>query len=130
MRIETLEQYLIIRGETDEDLTYKLNRKIAELKGKNPKVTFDGLTAYVKYYESEKIPESLADEYEIAGAEFTCSQCPAFVPRYRGDGRPDRRCKKGGCPISEFKMTYDESPACDALFEMIRKGTVKLCFSE
>lgn len=130
MRIETLEQYLIIRGETDEDLTYKLNRKMMELKDKRPKVSFDGLTAYVKYYESEKIPESLADEYELTGAGFTCRQCPAFIPRYREDGRPDRRCKKGGCPEAEFRTTYEQSPACDALFDMIRKGKVKLCFSE
>lgn len=130
MRSETLQQFAVIRGETAEELSEALNRKLMELKGKRPRVEFDGLTAYVKYSETIHHPECLADEYEMIGATFICRQCPAFVPRCRGDGEPDGRCKKGECPNTTYKKTFGESSACDLLYEMLMKGKVKLCFTE
>lgn len=130
MRNETMQQFAVVRGETAEELTEALNSKLMELKGKSPKVEFDGLTAYIKYSETIRHPECLADEYEMIGARFICEQCPAYIPRCRENGQPDKRCKKGGCPHTEFKKTYAESTACDLLYEMLMKGQVRLCFSE
>ena len=130
MRIETIQQFAVIRGETAEELTESLNEKLRELRGKSPKVEFDGLTAYIKYSDKVSHPECLADEYELLGAAFACSQCPEFIPRKRKDGCPDYRCKKGGCEHTTYKKTFGESAACDILYDLIREGKVRLCYSE
>lgn len=130
MQISSLTQFAVVKGETAEEFSERLNEKMRELKGKRPEVEFDGLTAYIKYSETVSHPESLADEYEILGISFHCSQCPAFIPRYREDGEPDHRCRKGGCPHTSFKRTRSDSIACDLLYEMLRKGEVRLCFTE
>lgn len=130
MRIESMQQFAVVRGETAEELTEQLNRKLRELKGKNPQVKFEGLTAYIKYSEAIQHPECLGDEYELIGARFSCDQCPAYIPKCRRDGSIDRRCKVGGCPNTEYKKTYGRASACDLLYEMLMKGQVKICFTE
>lgn len=130
MRSETLQQFAVIRGETPEEFSEKLNAKLLELKDKRPRVEFDGLTAYVKYSETLRFPECLADEYESVGVRFTCERCPVFEPRCKAGGGIDRRCKKGGCDHSLYGKTFGDSEACDYLYKMLREGKVKLCFSE
>lgn len=130
MRIETIQQFAIVRGETAAEFTEMLNEKMLELRGKGPKVEFDGLTAYIKYSETIRHPESLAEEYEAVGARFCCEQCPAFEPKTKIGGGADRRCKKGGCPNTTYGKTFSDSAACDLLYQMLTEGKVKLCFTE
>ena len=130
MRSETLQQFAVIRGETAEELSEMLNAKLIELKGKSPRVEFDGLTAYIKYSETIRHPECLADEYESVGIRFSCEQCPAYEPRCKLSGEVDRRCKKGKCDHTIYGKTFGEAFACDLLYKMLMEGKVKLCYSE
>lgn len=130
MQVSSVTQFAVVRGTTAEEFSESLNEKMRELKNNRPEVEFDGLTAYIKYSEKVSRPECLADEYEILGISFHCCQCPAFIPRYKADGEPDHRCRKGGCPHTSFKRTRSDARACDLLYEMIRNGEVRLCFTE
>lgn len=130
MRYETIQQFAVVRGETAAEFTEMLNEKMLELKDKSPRVEFDGLTAYIKYSETVRHPECLGEEYEVIGVRFCCEQCPAFEPRCKANGTPDARCKKGGCPNTIYNKTFADASACDLLYEMLKEGKVKLCYSE
>ena len=130
MRHEVFQQFAIVQGDTAQSLTEQLNAKMRELAGKNPTVTFEGLIARISYVEDERVPESMADEYEAKGVHLFCEDCPKFQPDMKADGTVDKRSKKGHCPFAHYGMTFKNSPACDKLFEMINTGEVRLCSAE
>lgn len=121
------QQYAIVAADSAQQLTDQLNAKLIELRDKNPTVTFEGMIARIQYTESERIPETLAEEYELQGVELTCEDCPYFCPATKADGTIDRRAKWGGCHLSEYGSTDKRSRACEKLFEKLNKGEVKLC---
>ena len=129
MKSVSYQQYAIVAADSAHTLTEQLNAKLYELRDKRPTVTFEGLVARILYEETDKFPESLAEEYEFRGVRLTCSDCPYFVPAVNRDGTIDRRAKWGGCPISEDEKVYKCSAACDELFQMINNGEVRLCIN-
>lgn len=133
MRYSVYEQFAIVKEDSAALLTEKLNEQIYELRRFRPVVTFsdaDPLCAYIKYMERVSIPETLADEYELQGISFTCAQCPYFRATAKGNGEADKRCKWGDCNFAEYGRTYKTTPACDKLYELIREGDVKVCFTD
>lgn len=127
MRCESFRQFAIVQGDTAHELTEVLNAKLKELQHKRPEVSFEGLIARISYYEDIKTPETLADEYELAGAKLCCESCPMFSPIMKADGTEDARVKYGDCPFSEFGRTYKHSQPCEKLWSMINSGEVTLC---
>ena len=75
--------------------------------------------------------EDISDEYEMAGVNLRCRDCPLFQPVRKMDGTIDKRAKWGGCEFSPFGygQTTKDSRACNTLFEMINSGEVKLCLN-
>ena len=133
MTFSTYEQFAIVREDSAALLTEKLNEQVYALRQYKPVVTFsdsDPLCAYIKYVAKVPVPETLADEYELKGISFVCAQCPYFSPVLKDDGEQDKRCKWGNCEHAEFGRTYKTSPACDKLYDLIREGDVKLCFTD
>lgn len=130
MRRESYQQYAIVAADSAQELTEQLNTKLKELKGCNPKVTFEGLIARISYVESVDVYEDLSDEYEGVGVKLTCQDCPMFEPLTKMDGTIDLRAKKGCCPFAQFGRTFRESRACSKLFEMLNSGEVRLCLAE
>ena len=129
------QQYATVRADTAPLFDEKLNETIYRLRENNPVVTFsasDPLCAYITYTVREQRPESLSDEYDLAGVKFVCAQCPCFVPVLNLDGSEDKRCKVGDCNFEgcELGRTFKDSAACDHLYELIKKGGVKLCYVE
>ncbi len=122
-------QYAIIKDDSAEILTDKLNAELYRLRDKQPKTTFDGMVAHIAYYETETKPETLGDEYEIQGVRLTCEDCPLFTPITKADGSVDKRIKYGDCPESDFGRAYKSARACEKLFRMINNGEVKLCLN-
>ena len=129
MRKSSFLQYAIIKDDSAELLTERLNAELYRLRDKDPTVTFEGTVAHIRYYETETKPETLGDEYEAQGVRLTCEDCPLFTPITKADGTIDRRIKYGDCPISEFGRAYKSARACERLFQMINSGEVKLCLS-
>lgn len=124
------QQFAIVAADSAQQLTDQLNDKLRELRDKSPTVTFDGMIARIQYMESERIPETLAEEYELQGVELTCEDCPYFCPAIKADGTRDLRAKWGGCHLAEYGKTDKRSRACEKLFQRLSDGRVKLCVEE
>lgn len=129
MICRSYQQFAIVYGDSAQSLTDQLNAKLYELRDKHPTVTFEGLIARIQYTEDERIPETLAEEYEAQGVRLTCGDCPYFCPTIKSDGTVDRRSKWGGCHLSEFGAKRS-SAACEKLFEALNAGRVKLCVED
>ena len=123
------QQFAIVAADSAQQLTDQLNEKLRELRDKSPTVTFEGLIARIQYEESEQIPETLAEEYEVQGVNLTCEDCPYFCPAIKADGTRDLRAKWGGCHLTEGGIVKKSSRACDELFHRLTSGEVRLCVS-
>lgn len=129
MKQERFQQFRTVKADAPEIFTEDLNKAVYELRMKNPVVKFsetDPLCAYVSFTERYQAPESIGDEYELQGVQFTCEMCPMFTPIMKRDGTPDGRLRYGDCPESEFGRTYKDSTACDKLYQMLKAGKIKL----
>lgn len=135
MKRSSYEQFAIVRSDSAPLFEKQLNEKMYELRDNYPEVKFSDsipLYAQVKYRMETVAPESISEEFEMVGASFVCEQCPYFVPATNKDGSEDLRCKVGDCthPDNELGRAYRTSSACDHLYELIKEGKVKLCFTE
>ena len=135
MTNSTYQQYATVRANSASLFDEKLNETIYQLRESDPVVTFsasDPLCAYITYTKREKRPESVSEEYELEGVSFVCAQCPCFGATLRLDGEVDKRARAGDCAFlgNELGRTFKDSPACDHLYELIKEGSVKLCFNE
>lgn len=128
MRSQSYQQFAIVQCDSASAFEGELNERIRELTDKNPVVKFDGLTAYISYTESVKIPESLSDEYEMEGIVFRCEQCPEFEPILNKDGSENKVVKYGECQFASMGRTYKNSRACELCYQMIRDGRIGLCY--
>lgn len=128
MKCKSIQLFAIVRSDSASAFEGELNARIMELSDKNPIVKFDGLTAYISYTETVKIPEDICDEYELQGAKFRCEDCPMFEPIRKEDGTEDRRVRYGNCELAKYGRTMKDSPACEQLFTMIQNGRVGLCW--
>ena len=123
------QQYAIVEADSAQQLTDQLNAELIRLRDKKPIVTFEGLIARIQYMESETVPETLAEEYEVQGVNLTCEDCPYFCPMIKADGTRDLRAKWGGCHLTEGRIAKKSSRACDELFHKLTSGEVRLCVS-
>lgn len=128
MKAQSFQQFAIVQHDSAAAFEEELNARIRELSDKSPVVKFDGLTAYISYTESFRVPESLADEYELHGVEFRCEQCPEFTPILNKDGTENKVVKYGECQFASMGRTYKHSRACDLCYQMIRDGRIGLCY--
>ena len=133
MRSSTYEQFAIVRADSASLFTEQLNAEVYRLRDNHPVVKFSEsipFYAQIKYTVNENIPETVAEASEVEGVRFVCAQCPYFKPVLKEDETEDRRCKYGDCPYTELGRTLKKAPACDRLYELIKEGSVKLCFTE
>lgn len=128
MKAQSIQQFAIVQSDSAAAFEEELNARLMDLSEKNPKVSFDGLTAYVSYIKTVRIPETLADAYELNGACFHCEDCPEFQAMLKADGTEDTRLKYGECQYAEMRRTRKDAPACDMLYKLIRDGRIGLCY--
>ena len=135
MRSSSYEQFAIVHADSAPLFTQQLNEEIYRLRDNNPVVKFSEsipFYAQIKYTVTQRTPECLGDEYELQGVTFACALCPHFLPERTRTGEADKRCKSGDCSYNgnEYGRTFRSSEACDHLYELIKEGKVKLCFTE
>lgn len=127
MRKVSYQQFAIVQGDSAQQLTERLNRKLYELRDKEPTVTFEGLIARISFLQTDDVPESAQSETSI---NLKCRDCPMFEPARKRDGTPDRRTELGRCPYSNDGYAIRSSKACGKLYQMINEREVKLCLRE
>ena len=133
MRTSVYEQFATVMEDSASLFDTRLNAKVQELRRFNPRVKFSEsipFYAHITYTVNENTPETIAEASEMAGVSFVCGQCPNFVPKKTADGEIDKRCRWGDCDHAELGRTYKNSPACNELYEMIKEGSVRLCFTD
>lgn len=122
MKYMTLKQAKVIHSETAGDFEDKLNaalREVAE-KGSKYELQFNnnvGMCAYVVYEERLQVAETLADEYELRGEEYRCSECPLFRPS------SDKRVKFTTCGHGVRRCDANRY-ACEWFYEQLEKGGI------
>ena len=115
-------QSRIIQASTAEEFQFKLNEALNEISriGSKPDVRFVtdlGYCAFVLFEQTVQQPETLAEQYEVAGEEYHCSECPLFV--LATDKRVKYTTCKKGC-----RRVSAERWACDWFYEALEKGEV------
>ena len=120
MKYVTLKQTKIITASTAQEFQDKLNSALAEvaLAGHKYDLQFNnnlGLCAFLVYEERKEIAETVADEYELKGEVFRCSECVKYKPS------PDKRVKYTTCDRGVRRCTAND-PACDWFYESLEKG--------
>ena len=122
MKVTTMKQAKIIQAATAGGFQDELNEALREIaeRGCKYELRFNdnaGLCAYIVYEERVQVAECLADEYEMRGEEYRCSECPLFRPsadkrvRYTTCGHGVRRCEAN-------------DHACDYFYEQMEKGGI------
>lgn len=127
MRRMSYQQFAIVQGDSAQQLTERLNRKLYELRDKEPTVTFEGLIARISFMQTDDVPEPTENG---TGLKLKCRDCPMFEPIRKKDGTADRRTELGRCPYSKDGYAFRSSEACDRLYQMINEREVKLCLRE
>lgn len=133
MKCVSYDQFAIVHADSASLFNEELNAQIYRLKDHNPVVKFSEsipFYAQIKYRVNENTPETVSEASEIEGVHFVCAQCPYFTAPKKDDGTTDRRCKWGECPHAELGRVSKTAPACDRLFDAIKGGDVKLCFTD
>ena len=111
----------VIAATTPEEFETKLNKALEEIAGCKHELVFNlnaGFCAYVTYTMTQQIPETVEDEYELAGIRFYCSDCPNYVRSFDGrvkytDCKNGHKCKAGDC-------------ACEWLYQKVKSGQISI----
>lgn len=133
MKRSRYEQFAIVYADSAPLFNKQLNEEIYRLKDNNPVVKFSEsipFYAQIRYEVNEETPETITEASEMAGVRFVCAQCPYFKAPLKDDGTEDKRCKYGDCEFTELGRTFKNTPACDRLYDLIKEGGVKICFTE
>lgn len=107
-----------------EDFDRMLNKALTEFGTKGVRYELKlapelGFTAFIVYKESFRIPETIADEFELGGETHRCVECPFYV-------RPtDGRVKLTRCSVTPGLHRKD-SYCCDAFYEKLYNGEIEL----
>lgn len=124
MRYTSLKQTKIVTAATADDFEMRLNEALEEVAktSQNYELSFNtsmGFCAYIVYDLRREYPETIADEYELKGIQYACSECPMFRPS------GDKRIKYTTCAHGTPRCAANDY-ACDWFYEQLEKGGIKL----
>lgn len=124
MKYQSGKRTRIIFEETADAFEKRLNAELKDLDRKHAKyeLTFNhtvGLCAYIVISETIQIPETIAEEFEIAGERHKCLECPHWVHPTKGNVKYTR------CEITPG-IHGASSPCCDAFYEMLFNGELEI----
>lgn len=112
MKTKTRLRVVLITGDTAQEFNGAIALELE--KATAPKITYlQGQTfgAYVEYKDTEYIPETIAEKYELEGNAETCGACPFLVKT------DDKRCVWHYC-AQHNRKTRETSHACDILYQL------------
>ena len=110
MRKENVIQVEVIDAHNASDYKEKFNRTMRELSSKKPTFKQDSVNPFLVfiYYTEEGIcvPETLSDEFKLAGRDMRCGECPYFF--VNEDKRYGARCLIHRCIVRADRECCDE----------------------
>lgn len=114
----------IIAASTAEEFEKRLNAELAALDTARTKYELQfnhtmGFCAYIVIEKTVKIPETIEDEFELAGEKHVCLHCPFWVHPTKGNVKYTR------CPITPG-IHGANSPCCEKFYEMLYNGEIEL----
>ena len=124
MLYQTGENIKTVSANTADEFDTKLDKVLNEFKKKGIRYKLEiapqlGFTVFVRYEESYRVAETIADEFELGGEIHKCIECPFFV-------RPtDGRQKYTRCEI-EPGIHRADSCCCDTFYEKLFAGEINL----
>ena len=119
MKTVKQKKFLCITGKDAQDFQQRMNEALSQIE--DPAISFPPsmeLTAYITYEEHHAAPESLREEYEMAGVRARCADCPYFV--YTNDMRRVWHY----CAYHQKKQRADQQ-ACESFFQQLKDGTIE-----
>lgn len=118
----------VVAEATPEAFAKQLNSQLAALDKAKAKYELQfnhqmGYCAYLVIDKTVEIPETIAEEFELAGEKHTCVDCPYWT--HPTDGR----VKYTRCEVTPG-IHGAKSPCCDAFYEMLYKGEIQIVGEE
>lgn len=125
MRKETKQRLIVVTDNDPAVFQDKFNKAWDQVESKNPTYQFNmhmGHCAYITYTEEIRIPETIEDQYALAGISYRCRNCPHFEwPRTR-TGEINRVTKEGGCRYASLGISYRGTFACEYFYRQMING--------
>lgn len=114
----------IIAATTPEEFEAKLNAELQKLDLGRRKYELQfnhslGYCAYIVIDQMTQIPETIAEEFELAGEHHTCLDCPFWVHPTKGNVKYTR------CTITPG-IHSAKSACCDKFYEMLFNGELEI----
>lgn len=76
--------------------------------------------AYFRYAVHKQLPETIEDEFTLAGIHHHCSDCPFLEIGH------DARRKTWPCRYSEYGESNMERPACEVFLRKLMQGAARV----
>lgn len=114
---------IIVAG-TAEEFERKLNRELEAMEKARTKYELQfnhnmGFCAYIVAEHQVQIPETIGEEFEIAGERHTCVECPFWVHPTKGNVKYTKCEKTPG-------IHGAKSPCCETFYEMLFNGEIEI----
>lgn len=121
MKVKIRRAFSCIQEENGPRFQEEMNKILGE--HLNVKITYPPappFTAYLEYQIEEHVPETIAEEYEVAGAMHRCKECPHL------ERTSDARRKRFPCQYATYGISSIDMPCCDRFYEELESGVIKL----
>lgn len=120
MRIVKSKRYRCIRGNDAEDFEAAVNAVLEEHPYAEVKIdTLIPFMAHAWINCNREVPETKAEEHELAGDVHYCIECP-FLERPQNSKKQQKRFP---CRYATYGITMTDCQCCDKYYETIeRKG--------
>lgn len=114
----------IIAAGSAEEFERRLNAELSALDSTHQRYELQfnhslGFCAYIIIDSLVRIPETIAEEFEIAGETHVCYNCPYWTHPTKGNVKYTR------CTITPG-LHGAHSPCCDKFYEMLYNGEIEL----
>lgn len=119
MKTVTRKKILTVQANTAEEFDREFN-EASESLGYSVELKWDAapMCVHFIYEETDKIPETCEDEFELQGIKYYCKDCPNMLK-----GK-NRREKSHGCKYAEFGTVKDFTPACEYFYRQVLQGKI------
>lgn len=100
-----------------------LNRKMRELAPYGPTCETDisgaEFRALISWTETEKKPETVAEQFELEGIRYICRECPLH------DITTDKRRKRVSCKYAEHGVTHLDHRCCEYFYKLLNQNKIQ-----